>query len=206
MDRPRRSRLAIVASVPGILAFLAFVGFLVTVRDYQTLELSNYFLLAGAILAALAVILGHRARARIRRSLGEIRGRWIALAAVAIGYLWFVIVCFLDRPYLVLELVAVVSMLEIPRLFYREVGKRLWTALPLAFFLFLLVMQLLRSDAKGHHFLAALGTIELCFLPGLVLFHRSPKLTARWKILIVILLYAFAAVAIWYGWEGDRWG
>jgi hypothetical protein len=201
MGRKRRSYPAIGALGLTLVGYLGLWGFLSSIVKPGWGDPAFGFLFGGALLAAGGIVLGYLARRRIKRSGGTLGGTILAFSAVILGYGWFVIVCFLDMPYLIRELLVIVGLIELPRLFAFEAPRRVWTALIPSAVLAGMVWFLIESSIETHWVLAAVGVLEMCFLPGWLLFQHSQRLTPLRKIVVVLFVYLLAAGDLWWAWR-----
>ena len=85
---PRKSGKAIASLIFGLFPFVPWVGLLSFVFGSYSPHLTLGLYPLDFVAAVVAIILGHRAKAAIRLSGGQFRERGIAIAGLALAYLW----------------------------------------------------------------------------------------------------------------------
>src|ERR1019366_4388482 len=85
---PRKSGKAIASLIFGLFPFVPWVGLLSFVFGSYSPHLTLGLYPLDFVAALVAIILGQRAKAAIRLSGGQLRGKGIAIAGLALAYLW----------------------------------------------------------------------------------------------------------------------
>lgn len=209
---PKRRRWGVVAMRRAVFGwaalFVLLLGYLGArvIRPGQgdwILAVACVFLVVSAPVAATsAVVYGHMARGWGERSaeaeLERTRGR----AAVALGYLWWFVVCLIFGWAVrgMMWFGYVVALMELPRIIVEKAGGRLWA--PLGWVLLLgAVTCLALLETHGHALAPAwVGTLELVVLAAWWPFSPRTAASNRNRILVGLLLYVFAALAVLGAW------
>jgi hypothetical protein len=179
---------------------LIFLMYLAGFEDSPTL-----LPLLGAILAVSApaaatsaIIYGHRARlegeAAAQASVEQGRG----IVAVILGHFWWLSVCMViaHGPEGILWFGLVVALIELPRILYEKAGARV--RIPLACVLLLgSITWITLVGGRFPYFVPGIvGTLELVALAAWWPFSRRTARSNRDRILVGVLLYVFAAMAV----------
>jgi hypothetical protein len=190
-----RARVALALGI-GACVVLGAAAAAERVAPLEEWVLSLPILLAGAT-AILAIVLGYSANARFRWELGYPERVNRAAVAVLVGYAWwgigFLFLAPGPKEDRALVVVLVVAFIELPR---AVISRSTHAAVRIAaVFTLALLSGLLYWILRVPH-LGIVGTVELAFLSGWILFHDIPK----HRGLVLVCLYTVTIATLVWGW------
>jgi hypothetical protein len=156
-----------------------------------------------SILCALtALILGHTSLHRSKDSRAVIRGRMPATAGLFLGYAWFGITVVISSSRL--EVIALLGLVEAPRVFLGQYRQKPWRAFLAGCFLAGCTWVLLVSGREVLFGFGVAGVLMTVLLPGVFLFPAQSRAYRASRILIAGTLYLLAVLGVFGMLEGHE--